>query len=96
VRFGAGVNRAEARERLMDIGPFDCFLLAGRHTLLEQDALDRFLPRRESEGMSVVLGLYCSHLPLHSNVAAPPMTVCLRRFARTSWWRLESSNSARR
>lgn len=54
--FGAGVNQAEACERLMDIGPFDCFLLAGRYTLLEQDALDGFLPRCEREGVSVILG----------------------------------------
>ena len=43
--FGAGVNQAEACERLIDIGPFDCFMLAGRYTLLEQGALDSFLPR---------------------------------------------------
>ena len=43
--FGAGVNQAEACERLMDIGDFDCFMLAGRYTLLEQGALDCFLPR---------------------------------------------------
>ena len=53
--FGAGVNQAEACERLMDIGPFDCFMLAGRYTLLEQGALDRFLPRCVAEGVSVIL-----------------------------------------
>jgi D-threo-aldose 1-dehydrogenase len=54
--FGAGVNEAEGCERLMDIGAFDCFLLAGRYTLLEQGALDSFLPRCEREGVSVILG----------------------------------------
>jgi D-threo-aldose 1-dehydrogenase len=54
--YGAGVNQAEACERLMDVGPFDCFLLAGRYTLLEQGALDGFLPRCEREGVSVILG----------------------------------------
>jgi D-threo-aldose 1-dehydrogenase len=53
--IGAGVNQAEACERLMDIGPFDCFMLAGRYTLLEQGALDRFLPRCVPEGVSVIL-----------------------------------------
>jgi D-threo-aldose 1-dehydrogenase len=53
--FGAGVNQAEACERLMDIGPFDCFMLAGRYTLLEQGALDTFLPRAAAEGASVIL-----------------------------------------
>ncbi len=54
--FGAGVNEAAACENLMDIGPFDCFLLAGRYTLLEQGALDGLLPRCEREGVSVILG----------------------------------------
>lgn len=53
---GAGVNQFEACERLMDIGRFDCFLLAGRYTLLEQAALDAFLPRCVKEGVSVILG----------------------------------------
>jgi D-threo-aldose 1-dehydrogenase len=54
--FGAGVNEALACENLMDIGPFDCFLLAGRYTLLEQGALDGLLPRCEREGVSIILG----------------------------------------
>jgi D-threo-aldose 1-dehydrogenase len=53
--FGAGVNQAEACERLMGIGSFDCFMLAGRYTLLEQGALDGFLPRAVAEGISVIL-----------------------------------------
>lgn len=53
--FGAGVNQAEACERLMDLGGFDCFMLAGRYTLLEQAALDSFLPRCQREGVSVIL-----------------------------------------
>jgi D-threo-aldose 1-dehydrogenase len=52
--FGAGVNQAESCERLMDMGPFDCFMLAGRYTLLEQGALDSFLPRCSREGVSVI------------------------------------------
>jgi D-threo-aldose 1-dehydrogenase len=54
--FGAGVNQAEACENLLDIGPFDVFLLAGRYTLLEQGGLDGLLPRCEREGVSIVLG----------------------------------------
>jgi D-threo-aldose 1-dehydrogenase len=52
--FGAGVNQAEACERLMDVGSFDVFMLAGRYTLLEQGALDGFLPRCVREGVSVI------------------------------------------
>jgi len=54
--YGAGVNQFEACEDLMKLGPFDCFLLAGRYTLLEQGALDTFLPRCVKEGVSVILG----------------------------------------
>jgi D-threo-aldose 1-dehydrogenase len=54
--FGAGVNQAEACERLMDVGRWDCFLLAGRYTLLEQGGLDSFLPRCEAERVSIILG----------------------------------------
>src|SRR5690606_8188059 len=35
---------------------FDCFLLAGRYTLLEQDALDEFLPLCAERGVAVVVG----------------------------------------
>lgn len=52
--FGAGVNQAEACERLMDVGSFDVFMLAGRYTLLEQGALDSFLPRCVREHVSVI------------------------------------------
>ena len=54
--FGAGVNQAEACERLMDLGAFDCFLLAGRYTLLEQGGLDGLLPRCSAQGVSIILG----------------------------------------
>jgi D-threo-aldose 1-dehydrogenase len=53
--FGAGVNQVEACERLMDIADFDCFMLAGRYTLLEQGGLETFLPRCVREGRSVIL-----------------------------------------
>ena len=53
--FGAGVNQAEACERLMDIASFDCFMLAGRYTLLEQGALDSFLPRAARDRVSVLI-----------------------------------------
>ena len=40
----------------MEIGQFDCFLLAGRYSLLEQDALDTFLPKCRAHGASVIAG----------------------------------------
>ncbi|MBU2882468.1 aldo/keto reductase [Psychrosphaera sp. B3R10] len=53
---GLGVNETEICERVMGIGQFDCFLLAGRYSLLEQDALDTFLPQCEQHGASIILG----------------------------------------
>ena len=40
----------------MERNDFDCFLLAGRYTLLEQEALDKFLPLCEERGAAVVVG----------------------------------------
>jgi D-threo-aldose 1-dehydrogenase len=37
-------------------GNFDCFLLAGRYTLLEQQPARKFLPRCEEKGIRVVIG----------------------------------------
>lgn len=54
--FGAGVNEWEVCERLSKAGDFDIFLLAGRYTLLEQEALNSFLPLCEERGIGIVLG----------------------------------------
>lgn len=54
--IGLGVNEYEVCEQAMDHGYFDCFLLAGRYTLLEQKALESFLPRCIKENSSIVLG----------------------------------------
>ncbi|WOH38120.1 aldo/keto reductase [Thalassotalea fonticola] len=54
--IGLGVNEYEVCEQAMEHGQFDCFLLAGRYTLLEQKALESFLPRCLKENTSIVLG----------------------------------------
>lgn len=54
--IGAGVNNWETCQRLTEEGQFDCFLLAGRYTLLEQEALKTFLPICEKEGIGIILG----------------------------------------
>ncbi len=54
--FGAGVNEVEPCTYLADRGDFDIFLLAGRYTLLEQTALDGFLPLAQERGIGVVIG----------------------------------------
>lgn len=54
--IGAGVNDWEIAEKLAHIGDFDVFLLAGRYTLLEQDALTSFLPLCLEKKIGVVVG----------------------------------------
>ena len=54
--FGAGVNEWQIAERLAREGDFDVFLLAGRYTLLEQDAVTSFLPLCVEKGIGVVIG----------------------------------------
>lgn len=53
---GLGVNEAEICERAMHLGQFDCFLLAGRYSLLEQEAINSFLPKCIEHGASIILG----------------------------------------
>jgi D-threo-aldose 1-dehydrogenase len=54
--IGAGVNEWEVCETLLGLGDFDCFLLAGRYTLLEQEALTSFLPLCERRNVGIMLG----------------------------------------
>jgi D-threo-aldose 1-dehydrogenase len=54
--FGAGVNEWQVAEILARRGDFDIFLLAGRYTLLEQEALTSFLPLCVDRGIGIVLG----------------------------------------
>lgn len=54
--FGAGVNEWEVCQQLCERGDFDIFLLAGRYTLLEQEALHSFLPMAQARGIGVVMG----------------------------------------
>jgi D-threo-aldose 1-dehydrogenase len=54
--IGAGVNEIQACEELARAGEFDCFLLAGRYTLLEQNALDTLLPYCVERNISLLIG----------------------------------------
>jgi D-threo-aldose 1-dehydrogenase len=54
--FGAGINEWQPCQWLAERGDFDLFLLAGRYTLLEQEALDSFLPLCEAKGIGIVVG----------------------------------------
>ena len=54
--IGLGVNEFEVCEQALDYGDWDCFLLAGRYTLLEQTSLDTFLPKCIERNCSVIIG----------------------------------------
>ena len=54
--IGGGINEWEVCQTLAERGDFDLFLLAGRYTLLEQKALDSFLPLCEARGIGIVTG----------------------------------------
>ena len=54
--FGAGLNDWQTCQTMAERGDFDLFLLAGRYTLLEQEALETFLPLVESRGIGIITG----------------------------------------
>jgi D-threo-aldose 1-dehydrogenase len=54
--IGVGINESDTSLRFIQAGDFDCMLLAGRYTLLEQGALDAFLPECVKRNVSVILG----------------------------------------
>ncbi|HMN86635.1 MAG TPA: aldo/keto reductase [Bauldia sp.] len=54
--IGLGVNEAKPIADALEHGQFDCFLLAGRYTLLEQDPLEDLFPALEKHGATVIVG----------------------------------------
>lgn len=54
--FGAGINEEGPAEHLARHGDLDLFLLASRYTLLQQPALESFLPYCAEKGIGVVIG----------------------------------------
>ncbi|PZU08253.1 aldo/keto reductase [Sphingomonas sp.] len=86
--FGLGVNEWQVCLDAMDHAHLDLVLLAGRYTLLEQTALESFLPRCLAEDTSIVIGgAYNSGIlatgtrrpgPLHYDYGAPPPDVLAR------------------
>jgi len=86
--IGVGVNEIAICLQTMQYARLDVILLAGRYTLLEQDALDELLPACERAGTSIVIGgPYNSGIlatgtrdgsTLHYNYALAPQTVVER------------------
>ena len=54
--LGCGLNQNEMLIELSKEGCFDCFLLAGRYTLLDQSSLDELIPICKTNNISLVLG----------------------------------------
>lgn len=54
--IGGGINEWQVCQTLAERGDFDLFLLPGRYTLLEQEALETFLPLCTRRGIGIVLG----------------------------------------
>jgi D-threo-aldose 1-dehydrogenase len=54
--IGVGLNEADVCEDALQAGDFDCFLLAGRYTLLEQGPLDRLFPACRKRNVSIIIG----------------------------------------
>jgi len=54
--IGSGMNQSEMLARFAEAVPVDCFLLAGRYTLLDQGALTTLLPICLERNISIILG----------------------------------------
>jgi D-threo-aldose 1-dehydrogenase len=54
--IGAGMNQSEMLTRFAQTVPVDCFLLAGRYTLLDQGALDALFPICLARNIGILLG----------------------------------------
>lgn len=52
--IGVGVNDPDILIHFAEAGDFDCFMLAGRYTLLEQTPLEKLFPVCEERGISIV------------------------------------------
>ncbi|HEY5365469.1 MAG TPA: aldo/keto reductase [Casimicrobiaceae bacterium] len=67
--IGVGVNDWEILLRFAADGDFDCFMLAGRYTLLDHTAIDRFMPECERRGIGVLMAA-----PFNSGILATGAT----------------------
>jgi D-threo-aldose 1-dehydrogenase len=54
--IGAGMNQSEMLARFAEAAPVDCFLLAGRYTLLDQGALKALFPACLARNIGIIAG----------------------------------------
>ena len=86
--IGLGVNEWEICVELLESCDFDCILLAGRYTLLEQPALATLLPICEQRRVSIICGG-----PFNSGILAAGSRAGARRTTTTRRHRLRSSSA---
>jgi D-threo-aldose 1-dehydrogenase len=84
--IGVAINDPEALVRFADRGDYDCFMIGGRYTLLEQPALDRLLPLALERGISIILGG-----PFNSGILANPLPGALYDYAPADRSRLDKA-----
>jgi len=65
--IGVAMSDPDSLLTFADRGDYDCFMLGGRYTLLEQPALNRLLPAAEARGIAILLGA-----PFNSGILADP------------------------
>jgi D-threo-aldose 1-dehydrogenase len=72
--IGVGVNEADVAADFIRAGRFDCVMLAGRYTLLDQTALDELLPLALARGVEVLAaGVFNSGILAQSPPYVRPM-----------------------
>src|SRR5262245_59151464 len=54
--IGAGMNQSGMLARFAEAAPVDCFLLAGRYTLLDQGALTTLFPMGRAKSIGIIVG----------------------------------------
>ena len=69
--IGVGSNFWQTHVEMAKRGDFDCFLLAGRYSLLDQSSLAELLPLCESRGIAVIAaGVFNSGILTHPDPAS--------------------------
>jgi len=82
--IGAGMNQSEMLVRFAEAAPVDCFLLAGRYTLLDQNALTTLFPVCRAKRIGIILGgIYNSGIlaPIRASARSSITKTPMRRFS---------------
>jgi D-threo-aldose 1-dehydrogenase len=66
--IGLAVNETDVAQEALEQGDFDLVMLGRRYTLLEQDALDGFLPLCRRRGVEVIVAGPCSSAILATGI----------------------------